>query len=737
MTEKNKNLRTHIMGFINSYSMIFFSNSIVFAVLLLGVSFIDPIAGISGALAVITSNIFAQILGFNKKNIISGLYGFNSLLIGLGLGSYFQFSAQFLALLLIASVMTLLFTIFLEGIIGKYGLPFLTLSFLLAFWFITLATRQYSGLQLSERGIFMYNQLYFEGNNQLVVLYQWFSDTGLPLCWQVYFKSLSAIFFQYHLFAGLLIAAGLIYYSRIAFLLSLLGYFSAYYFYQFIGAGFDELNYAYIGFNYILTAIAIGGFFVVSSRTSFLWVVLLTPVTSILISSSSVVLSSLQLSTLSLPFNMVVLIFLYSLKFRENLKGKMELVHVQEFSPERNLYSRINYKNRFGLNNQFPISLPFIGQWTVSQAHSGAHTHQEKWRHAWDFVILGADGKQFTGEGLQTRDYYCYGKPIVAPANGYVIEILDNIEDNKIGEMNLTNNWGNSIVIKHAENIYTQISHLQKQSFKVAIGSYVKQGEILGYCGNSGRSPFPHIHFQVQETPYIGSGTLNYELSEYVLHTNESTSLVTNGIPKENELISNLSPNTCLLKSLSFIPGQIITLEIEENESSKTEIVWEVKTDLYNYTYFYCSQTNSKAWFYNNGRQFYFTWFEGSRQSLLFDFYRGLYRMATVFYKGLTVSDEFPLNVLNHKPIKIVQDFISPFWIFLNYSFSLRYIIMKNEIDEDEIEIESEIYFQSWKKSKKELNSKLFFANNRLEKMVFKKKGKTLIVVVKKENPIG
>ncbi|MBK7030974.1 MAG: urea transporter [Bacteroidales bacterium] len=125
------------------------------------------------------------------------------------------------------------------------------------------------------------------------------------------------MFFQYHLFPGILIAIGLLYYSRIAFSLSLLGFYSAYLFYHFIGADLNELNYTFIGFNFILTAIAIGGFFIISSPLSYLWVILLTPVISILLSSSAELLAYFQLSTYSFPFNLVVLVFLYMLKFRK------------------------------------------------------------------------------------------------------------------------------------------------------------------------------------------------------------------------------------------------------------------------------------------------------------------------------------------------------------------------------------------------------------------------------------
>jgi len=720
-------LKENLEGVLNSYSMVFFSKNIAFAIILIGISFFNPVAGFSGLLSVLIANILARVMGFNRQNILSGLYGFNSLLTGLGLGSYFQFSPEFLLVLVTASVMTMLFTIFLEGMIGKYGLPYLTLPFLISFWLLTLATRQYSGLTLSERDIFMYNQMYAIGENGMVKLYDWFTNTSLPMPWVVYFKSLSAIFFQYHLFAGMLIAAGLLYYSRIAFLLSLTGYFSAYYFYVFIGASLDELNYSYIGFNFILTSIAIGGFFIVSSRASFLWVVLLTPIISILISGSSAVLALMQLSTFSLPFNIVVLLFLYSLKLREHAKPQLELVSFQEFSPERNLYTRLNTRKRFSGPLGPALSLPFMGEWMVSQAHSGEYTHQDKWRHAWDFVITGPDGKQYSGNGHRPSDYYCYDKPVISPADGWVEEILDNIEDNAIGEVNLAHNWGNTIIIRHTNLLFTQISHLRKGSFRVQKGVFVKKGDLLAFCGNSGRSPMPHIHFQAQATPYIGSATLDYPINGYIVHDGKKAVLSSFSRPSQNELISNVTPNNCIAKAFSLIPGQQIIFSASADGGTKETVTWEVKTDIYNYTFLHCGTTGSKAWFNNDGKQFSFTWFEGDRDSLLFIVYKGAYKMATGYFRGLEVHDELPLNMLRWNPVKVLQDMVAPFYIFMKFPYQMHYQSMDDELSQSEITVKSQSWIQLFGKRKSMTETTLFFDHNRLEKIISVKNGKTTL----------
>lgn len=58
---------------------------------------------------------------------------------------------------------------------------------------------------------------------------------------------------------------------------------------------------------------------------------------------------------------------------------------------------------------------------------------------------------------------------------------------------------GNYILLKHANNEYSLICHILKNSFKVNIGDFVKTGDVLALVGNSGNTNGPHIHFQVQD----------------------------------------------------------------------------------------------------------------------------------------------------------------------------------------------------------------------------------------------
>ncbi len=687
-----------IKSIIFSYSQIFFSTNLIFGALLFVVSFFDIYAGLSGFLSVLTSNIIAKIIGFNIKNIDNGLYGFNALLVGLGIGVYFDFSLLLLLIIVLASVFTLFITVASEGILYKYGLPFLSIPFLIGIWGITLASSEFTHLGISQRGVYFLNELYLIGGQKLVDFYSWINELSVTHSLKTYFISLSAIFFQYNVLTGIIISIGLFFYSRIAFTISLIGFYTAYLFYIAIGSNISDVTYAYIGFNYILTAIAIGSFYIIPSKGSYFSTVFLMPLVVIITISLSSIFVVFGLSIYSLPFNFIVLLFLYIIKLRYTNHKYIAEVIIQNNKPEENLYSFINNNKRFGMQYKyFAIKLPFWGDWFVAQAHDGKYTHKEDWKHAWDFIIVNNDEKQFENDGNYVEDYYCYNKSIISPAKGVVVEIIDGIEDNIIGEENLLQNWGNTIVIKHSEYLYSQMSHIKKDSFKVKVGESVQQGQMLANCGNSGRSPYPHLHFQLQATPYVGSITLDYPISNYFINTNGKLKLENYKKPKLNQLVSNSQNNRILKNAFKFVSGQVINLKITKNTETYTHKLI-IKTNINNDTFFYCEETKSIAYFVRTDNEFYFTKFIGDKKSILFYLSLSIYRINFSVFDNMITYDDIQVNLLNSKINLLLQDIIAPFYIYLSSKYKAKYLIDTDEITPEYSNLETCIFVNKYKK---------------------------------------
>ena len=78
------------------------------------------------------------------------------------------------------------------------------------------------------------------------------------------------------------------------------------------------------------------------------------------------------------------------------------------------------------------------------------------------------------------------GTPIKAAGDGKVIKAYKSAT------------YGNVVVLQHGGNIRTLYAHMSKFSKYAKVGKYVKQGQIVGYVGMTGRATGPHLHYEFQ-----------------------------------------------------------------------------------------------------------------------------------------------------------------------------------------------------------------------------------------------
>ena len=676
----------------NSYAQVFFSNRKWFGIILLVITFVDAFVGFYGLTAVLAALFTAHFIGLYEPNIRQGFYGFNALLVGVGLGIYFEPGLLLFLMVLVSGILTVFISVTLEGVLGKYGLPYLSIPFILVFWMIRLASREFGELGLSERGVYVLNDLYLMGGRELVRIYEWWNQVPMPVSVKAYFLSLGAIFFQTNVIAGFLAAVGVLIYSRIAFTLSLWGFYIAYVMYMLLGIPFSEVSFSYIGFNYILTAIALGGYFIIPNKSSYLGLIAIIPVVMILGIALQQLFNLIYLPVHSFPFNLATLTFLYALKFRVDNRIGLSTIFWQQNSPEKNLYTFSNFMKRFGEDSPVPIYLPFFGEWTVTQGHNGAYTHKDDWRHAWDFEIKDEQNKTFRNEGDFPLDYYCYDKNVISPADGTVETVVNDIPDNPIGANNLDKNWGNTIIIKHADFLYSSLSHLRQGSILPKPGDKVKKGEVIGKCGNSGNSPYPHLHFQIQATPHIGSKTIDYRIIDVWMRLKGEEKLMSTVNPPVDAVVSSLLPENGLKKAFSFVVGDKLHFETEDGKLYE----WEVKRDYSLNKYLECRTTGSKAYFKLDEAMLHFTHFEGDRKSLLYDFYLSAYKMSFGFTDGLKLQDSFPVHMVFHVNKIFLQDFIAPFYQYLKGEYILNYPEKNKGFSTKPLSLKGQILKKSW-----------------------------------------
>ncbi|HMK02694.1 MAG TPA: M23 family metallopeptidase, partial [Ferruginibacter sp.] len=161
--------------------------------------------------------------------------------------------------------------------------------------------------------------------------------------------------------------------------------------------------------------------------------------------------------------------------------------------------------------NTTKLQLPFKEEWTVfwggDTKELNYHVEHPAQKNAFDIMITNDKGKSFKTDGKVNEDYYAFGKELVAPCDAEVVLAVDGIKDNRPGEMNPTYVPGNTVILKTANNEFLFFAHFKQNSITVKQGQKVKQGTLLGLCGNSGNSTEPHLHFHIQNTEDMNVAT--------------------------------------------------------------------------------------------------------------------------------------------------------------------------------------------------------------------------------------
>jgi murein DD-endopeptidase MepM/ murein hydrolase activator NlpD len=170
------------------------------------------------------------------------------------------------------------------------------------------------------------------------------------------------------------------------------------------------------------------------------------------------------------------------------------------------------------------LRLPFDGEWYVAWGgrtiEQNQHVVMADQRFAYDFYAR-ENGTTHRGDGTKNADYFCYGRPIVAPAAGRVIAMVDGIAENVPGQMDAKSPAGNYVLLEHGDGEYSLLAHLVPGSLVVKKDDRVRAGQVLGRCGNSGHSSEPHLHYHLQDGARVSEGAgLPAQFRDYVADGN-------------------------------------------------------------------------------------------------------------------------------------------------------------------------------------------------------------------------
>ncbi len=190
--------------------------------------------------------------------------------------------------------------------------------------------------------------------------------------------------------------------------------------------------------------------------------------------------------------------------------------------------------------NTTKVILPFNGQWNVywggTTVDKNYHVASDTQKYAYDILII-KNGSSYKGDPSLNESYYAFGKDIIAPCDGKIVQVITGVPDNVPTEMNPEQVTGNTVVLETVNQEYILFAHLKLGSIVVQEGQLVKQGDLLGHCGNSGNSTEAHLHLSLQNQTNMFGATGGKLLFERILVNGE---IKEDYLPERGEAVENI-----------------------------------------------------------------------------------------------------------------------------------------------------------------------------------------------------
>ena len=619
---------------LRAYAGLLFARSPLVGAMVLATTALHRDAALVGLAAVVTSLLVAPAFGIGREATREGPYGANALLVGLGVAHLFAPGLATTALAVAAAAASVVVAAALVALLARGPtLPVLSAPFLVVLP-LAAAAGLHLGLPLA-------------------------APPGVPVeppiaALAAPLEALGALLYLPRWDAGALLALALLVHSRIATLIAATALAASLGLLALVEAPIDPGTRTSVGLNALLAATALGGVWFVPSASSLALGTAGGLLASLLALGLAAPLGRLGVPVLIAPFWLAVCLVLLAARQRA-ADADPKSVDFAPGTPEENRRYWVTQRARFAALLAVPMRLPFRGAWTCTQGVDGEHTHQGPWRFAFDFEVRGEDGKLASGGGASPEQYHCHRLPVLAAADGTVVAASDALADNAVGAQDLVQNWGNHVVVQHAPGLCSLVAHLARGSVRVRVGQVVRAGDEVGLCGSSGRSPRPHLHFQLQGTPELGAPTLACRFTDVVRVEAAGERLGREVEPAEGDTLRSVEPDDDVARCLALAPGTSFACEVD-GEVERLEVALDLLGRLV-----VRSSRGATLWCARTREGFVAFDVLGDAGSALHLVRAALARLPFDGRAGVTWSDVIPARWGRSAALRLLRDFVAPF----------------------------------------------------------------------------
>jgi urea transporter len=266
--------------------------------------------GGSGLLGLTASTVAAYLLGADRTLVRNGLFGFNGILVGIGLAFFLEFDALLAVYIVLGGAVSTIVMMALANFFSTWDMPALTAPFVLTAWLLLFGVYQFANVRPSPLISPMPLNPKAVVQTELRELATGSGGlTALNLT-HGFFRGIGEVMFQDNLATGVIFLVAILANSRIsaafAALGSALGLATA----LVVGADGVSAYHGLYGFNAVLCAIALGGVFFVLTWKSAIYALVASIFSALTFAAIAVLLSPIGMPALTAPFVLVTWMFL-------------------------------------------------------------------------------------------------------------------------------------------------------------------------------------------------------------------------------------------------------------------------------------------------------------------------------------------------------------------------------------------------------------------------------------------
>lgn len=262
---KHAAARGQVVGFIDTllrgFGQVMFQNSPITGLcFLIGLCLGGWQFGIYGLVGTAASTLAARWIGVPDPAVRAGLYGYNGTLVGVALAFYLAENSLLPVYVVFGGVVSAIVAGAVGNVLATWQTPALTAPFVVTTWFFAL-------------GIYGLGQLEAGANSGVpalpVVTSGARANLDLGNIRDGLFHGVSQVFFQESVAVAVIFLLGILASSRIDFVMAIVGSAVGLLAGWALGVDANSLTLGLMGYNAVLTLIALGGLFYILDRVSF------------------------------------------------------------------------------------------------------------------------------------------------------------------------------------------------------------------------------------------------------------------------------------------------------------------------------------------------------------------------------------------------------------------------------------------------------------------------------------